>query len=149
MNRYLNEDSTNIIDCLDMLMRSMSAANEMHYSLNYPSFVPAEFGYTVGKKYAKVFIQNREYAPRCDECDAKQRMTKQYIECEHDTPIVNGQRFVCFFVQLDNGDVWKAGGWSGPTLNFVRGNIVSKAGRRALSFDKIATGRNINCYFGI
>lgn len=92
-----------------MLLRSMSAANEMHLSLNYPGFEPYTFGYDKGKKYSRVWVNN------------------------------GTQTFVCFFVQRDNGDVWKAAGWKSPALNFTRGNIMSKEGRAALTLGKIAS----------
>ena len=104
---YLVKDSTDIDECLTMVVRSLSAANELHHSLAFPGFAPETFGYDKGVKYSRVWHDN------------------------------GTQRFVCFFVQRDNGDVWKAAGWKGPALNFVRGNILTVEGRRALSLGKI------------
>ena len=36
---------------------------------------------------------------------------------------LNGSRSVHTFVHLDNGDIYKSGGWSAPQVNGVRGNI--------------------------
>ena len=36
---------------------------------------------------------------------------------------LNGGRSVHTFVNLDNGDILKSGGWSAPQINGVRGNI--------------------------
>ena len=36
---------------------------------------------------------------------------------------LNGSRSVHTFVNLDNGDILKSGGWSAPAPNGVRGNI--------------------------
>ena len=36
---------------------------------------------------------------------------------------LNGSRSVHTFVNLDNGDILKSGGWSAPQVNGVRGNI--------------------------
>lgn len=47
------------------------------------------------------------------------------------------QKMVCFFVERANGDVWK-GSWKAPVKNFVRGNILTVEGRRALTIDKVA-----------
>lgn len=106
-DKYIDANSTNIDDCLDMVVRSLTAANEIHLSLNYPSFVPEVYGWDKGQKYSRVWHDN------------------------------GTQRFVCFFVQRDNGDVWKAAGWKKPALNFPRGNILTVEGRRALTLGRI------------
>lgn len=105
---WVSPDSTDIDECINMLIRSMSAANEIHLSLAFPSFEPYTFGYDKGKKYSRVWVDN------------------------------GTQRFVCFFVQRDNGDIWKAGGWKAPALNFTRGNILSREGRTKFIMEKIS-----------
>lgn len=105
--RYLTPDATDIDDRIEILLRAMSAANEITLSLRYPGFKPYTFGYDKGKKYSRIWVDN------------------------------GTQRFVCFFVQRDNGDVWKAGGWKAPTLNFTRGNIMTTEGIRDLTLGKV------------
>ncbi len=106
--RYLSPDSTDIIDCLDMTVMALQAASDIHKAINFPGLGKDVFGYTVAKKYARVFYK-----------------------------MGNGQTVVAFFVDVTNGDVWKADGWKKPALNFTRGNIMTKAGRKAISFDKM------------
>ena len=104
---YLSPDSTDIDECLDMVVRSLTAATELYHSLVYPGFKPETYGWDSGRKYSRVWHDN------------------------------GTQRFVCFFVQRDNGDVWKAGGWKSPALNFTRGNILSREGRQAITLGKM------------
>jgi hypothetical protein len=104
---WIDPNSTDIDECLTMLVRSMAAANELHLSISYPCFEPYTFGIDKGQKYSRVWV-------------------------DHGT-----QRFVCFFVQRDNGDVWKAAGWKKPALNFTRGNILTMEGRRDFVLKKI------------
>jgi hypothetical protein len=142
---YLDKDSTDIDECITMTLRALTAANEMHYALSYPGFLPCTYGYDKGKKYSRVWVQNWSMPSYCVSCKAtvdQQRREGKWdysLRCDHDKEPVEGQRFVCFFVQRDNGDVWKAGGWKAPALNFTRGNILSWQGRKALSLDKIAS----------
>lgn len=107
-HRYLSADSTDITDCLDMTVMALNATSALHYALQYPGLTPYVYGYSKGKKYARVFFD-----------------------------MDNGQRMVAFFVQMDNGDVWKADGWKAPALNFTRGNILTVEGRKALTLDKM------------
>jgi hypothetical protein len=111
---WISPDTTDIDEALEITIRALSAANEMHLAHSYPGFEPYKFGYDKGKKYSRVWVDN------------------------------GTQRFVCFFVQRDNGDVWKAAGWPKPALNFVRGNILSPEGRKAITFDKV--GKD-SCHF--
>lgn len=97
-----------IDDRLDVLVRMMDACSALSYATGHPSLQPNVHGYTKGKKYARVWYD-----------------------------MSNGQRMVAFFVQLDNGDVWKAAGWKAPALNFVRGNIMTRDGRWALTGGKL------------
>lgn len=136
MNRYyLDDESTDVTECLDMTVRALNAANEMYFAIKYPMFAPTTFAYDIGKKYARVHYTNHGYAAQCEGCKAKS--VGSYVQCDHETPIVPGQTAVAFFVDMTTGDVWKAAGWRGPALNFVRGNIMTVAGRRALSFGKV------------
>ena len=105
---YLMDTSTDIDDRLSILLRALSAPNEMHLALRYPGFEPYPFGYDKGVKYSRVWYDN------------------------------GTQRMVCFFVQRDNGDVWKGGGWKAPALNFPRGNIMTTEGIAAVTLPKIS-----------
>lgn len=105
---YLSTESTDIDERITILLRALSAANEMHLALSYPGFEPYTFGYDKGKKYSRIWVDN------------------------------GTQRFVCFFVQRDNGDVWKADGWKSPARNYVRGNIMTTEGIRAMTLDKVS-----------
>lgn len=104
---YLSEDTNDIDEALEITVRALSACSEIHLSSSFPGFKPETFGYDKGKKYSRVWHDN------------------------------GTQRFVCFFVDRSNGDVWKASGWKGPALNFVRGNILSREGRAEITFKKI------------
>lgn len=108
---YPDFSTDTIDDRLDVVIRILDAADALSTAVRFPSLKPSVYGYSKGKKYARVF----------------------YDMC-------NGQRVVAFFVQLDNGDVWKADGWKGPALNSVRGNINSFEGRKAIA-DKISNER--------
>ena len=99
---YIDRDTTDPRQCMDVMIRMMKAASDLMLASLYPSFEPYEFGYTKGKKYAR-FWQNNHH-----------------------------QTFVCFFVDMTTGDVWKADGWKKPALNFTRGNIFTHAGRCAV-----------------
>lgn len=113
-DHYIDSKSTDLDDRFAILLRAMSAANEMHLALSYPGFEPYTFGVEKGKKYARVFVDN------------------------------GTQRFVCFFVQMTDddkasvGDVWKADGWKAPARNFTRGNIMTPEGIAAITLDRIA-----------
>lgn len=93
---------------LEVFCRALKAANDLHFALHFPTLQPSTFGYTKAKKYARVF---RDDGPN--------------------------QRFVVCFVQLNNGDIWKADGWKAPALNFVRGNIASDEGRERFIMEKL------------
>ena len=106
--KFITAEATDIDDRITILLRAMSAANEMHLALAYPGFKPYEFGYDKGKKYSRIWVNN------------------------------GTQTFVCFFVQRDNGDVWKAGGWKAPVLNFTRGNIMTTEGITEITLGRIS-----------
>ncbi len=114
---YLTPEATDIDERIAILLRAMSAANEMHLALMYPGFVPYTFGTDKGKKYSRIWVDN------------------------------GTQRFVCFFVQRDNGDIWKAAGWKGPALNFPRGNIMTTEGIIKMTLGRIS--ENGYWYHGI
>lgn len=94
-------------ECLDVTVKALNAAAALKYALVYPMLTPDTYGFTKGKKYARVWYNS------------------------------GSQRFVAFFVQMDNGDVWKADGWKKPALNFTRGNIMTQEGRTALTLGKM------------
>ena len=105
---YLTADATDIDSRIAILLRAMSAAQEMSLALRFPGIEAHTFDVTKGKKYARIYVDN------------------------------GTQRFVCFFVQLDNGDVWKAGGWKKPALNYPRGNIMTSEGIAAITLGRIS-----------
>lgn len=107
MRTYIDPDSTNIDECIEMLLRGMRAAHELHLSLRFPGFEPYTFGFDKGKKYTRIWNDN------------------------------GTQRFVSFFIERETGDVWKADGWKGPAKNFPRGNIMSVEGRKAMTLGKL------------
>lgn len=96
---YIDPDTTDINECMQLMLGMMKAASDLHYSTNFPMLDRPTFDYMIGKKYARFFTDN------------------------------GNQRSVCFFVDMTTGDVWKADGWKRPALNFVRGNIMTKTGR--------------------
>lgn len=108
MTYYPDSEHNTITDRLDVLVRLLDACSALSTASRHPMLKPNVFGYSLGKKYARVYYD-----------------------------MDNGQRFVAFFVQLDNGDVWKADGWKKPTLNFVRGNINTPEGRWELTGGKV------------
>lgn len=106
MTTYISADTTDPTECMDLMVRMLRAASDLHLATQYPSFEPYTFGYMRGKKYARFWHDN------------------------------GTQRFVAFFVDMTTGDVWKADGWKKPTLNHVRGNIFTAAGRAAVIGDR-------------
>lgn len=108
MEYYPDTEGSSITDKLDVLIRGMDAALALSYSHCHAILTPGKHGYSMGKKYTRVY----------EDMD-------------------NGQRVVRFFVENEHGTVWKAAGWKGPTLNFPRGNINTAEGRWALTGGKI------------
>ncbi len=106
---YPDSERDTITDRLDVLVRMLHACEALSTAACHSILNPGTFGYMMGKKYARVY---------------------------HD--MSNGQRMVAFFVQLDNGDVWKAAGWQKPALNFPRGNIMTREGRYAITGGKLS-----------
>lgn len=145
---YLVAESTDFDECLDMTLRMMQAANDLHYATNYPGFEPVTFGTDKARVYTRVWVQQWSKAAWCTDCKVASSAALKVtpfvpVICDHPKPIVEGQRFVCFFVQNDNGDVWK-GSWKAPVKNFTRGNIMTREGRVALLGDRSAQN---NFYF--
>lgn len=105
---YISAETTDPTECMDLMVRMMQAASDLHLATNFPSFKPYTFGYMKGKKYARFWHDN------------------------------GTQRFVAFFVDMSTGDVWKADGWKKPALNFVRGNIFTVKGRAEVIRDRTA-----------
>jgi len=87
-------ESATVDERLENLCRGMTALSMLHYARMHYTFGHDVFGYTKGKKYARVWYD-----------------------------MSNGQRMVAFFVDMSDGTVWKADGWKKPTLNFPRGNV--------------------------
>jgi hypothetical protein len=109
MDYYPDQGHNTISDRLDVLVRMLDACAALSTAARHSMLTPDVYGYTLGKKYARVWYD-----------------------------MSNGQRMVAFFVQMDNGDVWKAAGWKAPALNFVRGNIMTPEGRYAVTGGKLS-----------
>lgn len=117
MNFYPDTETDTLIDKLDVLIKAMDASAALTTALRFPMLLPDVHGYdTTGKRHIRVWSQ---------------RQSKPY----GDTTPIKGQKFACFFVERETGDVRKAAGWRGPALNFVRGNINTPEGRKALTLD--------------
>ena len=81
---------------LEMYMDMVQWMNNRYYEVNEFKFSdPPKVTADVGSKYARVVKVDQ----------------------------LNGSRSVHTFVNLDNGDILKSGGWSAPAPNGVRGNI--------------------------
>ena len=106
MTDYISPDTTDPDECMELMVNMMKAASDLHMATNYPMLNRPVFGFMKGKKYARFWSDN------------------------------GTQRYVCFFVDMSTGDVWKADGWKKPALNFVRGNIFTKKGRVAIIGDR-------------
>lgn len=106
---YPDSQRDTITDRLDVLVRMLDACEALSTAARHSILKPSTYGYTLGKKYARVWYD-----------------------------MSNGQRMVAFFVQMDNGDVWKADGWKKPALNFTRGNINTPEGRYAITGAKLS-----------
>lgn len=108
MEYYPDSSNNTVSDRLDVVVRMLDACSALSTAARFPSLTPDKHGYMLGKKYARV-----------------------YRDCS------NGQRFVDFFVEIATGDIWKAGGWKAPVLNFTRGNINTPEGRYAITGGKL------------
>ena len=81
---------------LQMYMDMVQWKNDQYYEINQFKFSdPPRVTADVGTKYARVVKVDQ----------------------------LNGSRSVHTFVNLDNGDILKSGGWKAPAPNGVRGNI--------------------------
>ena len=81
---------------LEMYMDMVQWMNNRYYEVNEFKFSdPPKVTADVGSKYARVVKVDQ----------------------------LNGRRSVHTFVNLDNGDILKSGGWKAPAPNGVRGNI--------------------------
>ena len=81
---------------LEMYMAMVQEKNDQYYKIMEFTFSdPPKVMADVGTKYARVI--------KVDD--------------------LNGSRSVHTFVNLDNGDILKSGGWKAPAPNGVRGNI--------------------------
>lgn len=109
MEHYPDSSADSLNDRLDVVVRLLDAALALSYAKLHPILTPGTHGYSMGKKYTRVY----------------QDMS-------------NGQRSVVFFAENATGTVWKAAGWKGPALNFPRGNINTPEGRWELSGGKIS-----------
>ena len=81
---------------LQMYMDLVQWKNDRYYEVNEFKFSdPPKVTADIGRKYARVVKVDQ----------------------------LNGSRSVHTFVNLDNGDILKSGGWKAPAPNGVRGNI--------------------------
>ena len=81
---------------LEMYMDMVQWKNDQYYKIcGFTHSDPDGITADIGRKYARVVKVNQ----------------------------LNGSRSVHTFVHLDNGDIYKSGGWSAPQVNGVRGNI--------------------------
>ena len=81
---------------LEMYMDMVQGKNDQYYKMcNFTFSDPPHIRADVGSKYARVVKVDQ----------------------------LNGSRSVHTFVNMDNGDILKSGGWSAPAPNGVRGNI--------------------------
>ena len=89
-------DCDNCKSRLEMYMDMVQWMNNQYYEMNGFKFSdPPRVTADVGTKYARVVKVDQ----------------------------LNGSRSVHTFVNLDNGDILKSGGWKAPAPNGVRGNI--------------------------
>jgi|6_EtaG_2_1085325.scaffolds.fasta_scaffold118626_3 hypothetical protein len=81
---------------LEMYMDMVQWKNDQYFKVNEFKFSdPPKVRADIGSKYARVVKVDQ----------------------------LNGSRSVHTFVNLDNGDILKSGGWKAPAPNGVRGNI--------------------------
>ena len=87
---------TDVMERLEQYMAMVQEKNATYYKvMNFTHSDPDHISADIGSKYARVI--------KVDD--------------------LNGSRSVHTFVNLDNGDILKSGGWKAPAPNGVRGNI--------------------------
>jgi len=79
-------------------LEALQARSNAYFSKGFPNIAGDQIGFEVGRKFVKV--------------------TRVYGET---------QKSVVVFVEGATGTVWKAAGWSQPTLNFPRGNVQEQS----------------------
>ena len=85
-----------IMERLEQYMAMVQEKNATYYKvMNFTHSDPDHISADIGRKYARV-VKNDQF---------------------------NGSRSVHTFVNMDNGDILKSGGWKAPAPNGVRGNI--------------------------
>lgn len=116
METYPDWSQGTMRDKVNVVIRGLDGISALHTARVHPILLPDTHGCDfTGKKYWRVWRQC--WSHRGNDWTA---------------PPVEGQRFVDFFVEISNGDVWKADGWKKPALNFTRGNINTSEGRSDL-----------------
>ena len=85
-----------VMERLEQYMAMVQEKNATYYKvMNFTHSDPDHISADIGRKYARV-VKNDQ---------------------------LNGSRSVHTFVNMDNGDILKSGGWKAPAPNGVRGNI--------------------------
>ena len=82
---------------LDGFLKDCQQMLEEHYSTKFPTLSVPEVDAKEGGKYYKVFKIESGY----------------------------GGPYVWFFVDKEEGNIWKAASWKAPAKNFPRGNILT------------------------
>lgn len=141
---YPDTEMDTVLDRLDVVIRLLDGCSAISTAARHAILLPSTHGYDIGKKYIRVWSQQWSMPYYCDACAAEVRENQQAgrwdytLSCEHEKAPKETQRFVCFFVQRDTEDVWKAAGWKGPALNFTRGNIRTPEGRYAITGGRLS-----------
>ena len=87
-----------VTEQLNKYMAMVQEKNASYYErMNFTFADPDHISADIGRKYARV-VKNDQ---------------------------LNGSRSVHTFVNMENGDILKSGGWSAPQKNGVRGNIFA------------------------
>ena len=87
-----------IMERLEQYMAMVQEKNASYFKrMNFTFADPDHISADIGRKYARV-VKNDQ---------------------------LNGSRSVHTFVNIENGDILKSGGWSAPQKNGVRGNIFA------------------------
>ena len=145
MEYYPDQASNTVEGRLDVGIRMRDGCAMLSTAARHSILTPNTHGYDKGRKYARVWSQGWHMPDMCDSCNHQMHENIRngveaggFVTCDHPKEKVPTQRMVCFFVDLTTGDVWKADGWKKPALNFVRGTVMTREGRYALTGGKVS-----------